>query len=68
MEKVLKEGQCFSIRNLAVDGRDILDVGIPAGPEVGRILQHLLDLVMDQVLDNDRECLLKEVENLVKGG
>ncbi len=68
MEKVIREGQCFSIRDLAVDGRDILAAGVPAGPGVGRMLQHLLELVIDQVLDNNRECLLREVNNHVKGG
>ncbi|CZT55808.1 CCA-adding enzyme [Eubacteriaceae bacterium CHKCI005] len=66
MQKVIEEGQCFSVGDLAVNGRDILAAGIPAGPEVGNMLHYLLELVMDQAISNDRQCLLEEVQRKMR--
>ncbi len=59
---VIAQGQCFSMKDLAVDGRDVLAAGVPAGPEVGRVLQALLDRVVDGTLPNRREELLEEIK------
>ena len=63
---MVEEGQCFSVGDLAVNGRDILAAGIPAGPEVGNMLHYLLELVMDQAVSNDRQCLLEEVQRKMR--
>ena len=52
---VLAEGGCFSLRQLAVRGGDMTGL---RGPAVGRALEELLDLVMDEKLPNDRAILL----------
>ena len=54
---VLQEGACFSLRQLAVRGGDLTALGL-RGPAVGRVLQALLDQVLDGKLPNDREILL----------
>lgn len=59
MEQVLEKRQCFSLKDLQVNGRDVLAAGIPAGPRVGEILDRLLRQVMDGELPNRREELLK---------
>ena len=50
---------CYQLDKLAVNGRDILAAGVRPGPDVGRILNALLDGVMDDELPNEREALLK---------
>lgn len=50
--------QPLSIRDLAVRGTDIIALGVPAGPQVGFILQVLLDNVLDQPELNHRDQLL----------
>lgn len=62
-EKVLQavladKSPCFSVKSLAVNGRDILAMGAAPGPEVGRVLGALFDLVIDGALPNEREALL----------
>ena len=42
----------------AVNGADLMDIGIPAGPGVGATLQTLLNDVMEGTLPNEREALL----------
>lgn len=64
MERVEAENACLSLRNLAVKGNDLMVLGIPAGPELGKILQALFDGVVDGDLPNERERLLAAAEKL----
>jgi tRNA nucleotidyltransferase (CCA-adding enzyme) len=55
----LKQGPAFTVNDLAVDGRDVMRVlDIPEGPEVGRVLAKLLDVVLEEPGLNSRERLL----------
>jgi len=58
--KILEEKDCFTLKQLALTGRDLIELGIPAGPEVGRILEQLLDLVIEDPARNEKEWLLEE--------
>ncbi len=51
-------GEATSRGQLAVSGADLLALGIPAGPELGRLLTQLLDAVLDDPTRNTRESLL----------
>lgn len=61
LDEVIRQEQCFSLKDLAVSGKDILVLGIPQGKRVGEILHSLLDKVISDELPNDRAVLLKEV-------
>ena len=58
MQDILAQQQCFSLKDLAVDGNEVIACGVAPGPEVGRILEQLLMKVIDGELPNDREVLL----------
>ena len=47
------------IADLAIDGDDLRIAGIPTGPLVGRILQALLDAVLEDPTRNTRDWLLR---------
>lgn len=64
MDAILAEGACLSLRGLAVNGNDLLRLEIPAGPELGRVLQALLDAVVDGELPNTRDALLHAAEGM----
>ena len=68
VDKVLEDQQCFSMRDLAVDGKDVLNMGIKQGPEVGRIMNCLLDKVLEGELENERESLMSEARRIAKSG
>ena len=57
LNRLLAEDACFSLKRLAVNGRDLLALGL-SGPAVGRALEELLEKVMDGALPNEREVLL----------
>ena len=63
-EEIIRDGDCVSLKELAVKGRDLLEAGVERGPMVGEILNHLFDLVLLHPEKNDRELLLKEVRRL----
>jgi len=61
LDEVIKSGSCFSLKDLSVNGKDMIDCGISEGAEVGKALQQLLELVIDEKLPNEREALLHHV-------
>lgn len=62
--EVLVEGNCFSRKNLAVNGNDIKALGVSEGPEIGRIIQTLMSEVMSEQLANEKEVLLNRANEL----
>ena len=59
---LLERAACFSLKNLAVNGRDLLALGL-RGPAVGLGLDACLDAVMDGRVPNRREELLMLLKN-----
>ena len=58
LRAVLKSGECFSLKHLAVTGDDLLSLGLK-GPELGEMLKFLLEYVMEYPDNNKREILLE---------
>jgi tRNA nucleotidyltransferase/poly(A) polymerase len=64
VEKALGESHAFSLKDLAVSGKDLVALGIKPGKTMGIILQELLQTVLDDPAQNTRETLLKIAEKL----
>ena len=62
--KVKEAGDCMNIKDLAITGSDVIKAGVPAGPEVGRILKALLEEVLDDPSKNNKEFLLLRIDSL----
>jgi len=57
--------QVFSIPDLAIDGRDVMEIkGINPGPEVGKYLQMLFEEVVEKGLANEKEALIDKLRSL----
>jgi tRNA nucleotidyltransferase (CCA-adding enzyme) len=50
------------LRDLAIDGNDLIELGFRSGPQLGRILHELLDAVVEEPSLNTREQLLARVK------
>lgn len=61
LQDVLKEKPCLSIKNLAVSGKDLINIGIPPGPLIGKSLEFLFDEVLKDPSKNKKEILLRLV-------
>lgn len=57
---IFERGDCVSLKNLAITGKELIAMGVPAGRQMGEILNSLLMLVLDNPRLNDREQLSKE--------
>lgn len=58
-ELILAERQCLTLKDLAVNGRDVIAAGVAPGPEVGLVLNGLLERVLSNEIINEREALIK---------
>jgi len=62
IERVLEESRALDVRDLAVDGHDVMrEMGIEAGPQVKHALEELLEEVLDRPERNTREHLLSRL-------
>jgi tRNA nucleotidyltransferase (CCA-adding enzyme) len=59
-EEVKRDGECFSLKDLAVNGKDLIGKGITPGKELGDILAAMLSDVIDDPSHNTKEYLLDE--------
>ena len=57
-DQLLAEDACFSLKDLALNGHDLMALGYE-GKAIGDTLNRLLELVMDEQVENTREALLK---------
>lgn len=57
LESLLAEDACFTLRDLAVDGHDLMALGL-RGREIGRTLDALLTRVAEGELSNEKDVLL----------
>ncbi|MDR1108288.1 MAG: HD domain-containing protein [Spirochaetaceae bacterium] len=63
IDKVLAQGRAFTLKDLAVSGKDLLEIGITPGPRMGIILGELLETVISDPDLNTREKLLQIAKN-----
>ncbi|MDE6314225.1 MAG: CCA tRNA nucleotidyltransferase [Lachnospiraceae bacterium] len=61
-ERVLEEKECISLKELAVNGKDMIALGVPQGKRMGEILKELFELVLEEPERNNREELLALVK------
>lgn len=64
MRQVLEEKQCFSLRDLAVNGKDLIEIGIHDGRKIGEMLNLLLEQVMENQLENRKDVLINAVKKM----
>lgn len=59
--RIREQQQCVSLKNLAVTGRDLIEMGYQPGPAIGEKLKELLELVLDHPEYNSREYLISKL-------
>ena len=55
----------FGVRDLAVGGADLMELGVSQGPRLGQVLRRLLEAVVDGEVANERQPLLDYARRLL---
>lgn len=61
---ILAADECFSLKDLKLNGRDLMAMGVKPGPQIGRMLETMLDAVIGEEVENTKEALTAFVEKL----
>jgi tRNA nucleotidyltransferase (CCA-adding enzyme) len=65
LDEIVQDNECFSLKDLAINGKDLIGMGVKSGPEIGRILKELLNKVIEQPELNKKEALRELAEELI---
>jgi tRNA nucleotidyltransferase (CCA-adding enzyme) len=66
-KEIIKTQQCFTIKDLAINGHDIIALGVKPSPKIGEILDYILAKVVDEEIENDHDILIEEAKRYLKG-
>lgn len=58
LEEIETEAACFKISDLSIGGKELTELGFKPSPEIGKILEALLDEVMEEKLENTKAALM----------
>ena len=65
LNEILQEQSAFAIKDLAINGHDLIAIGLKPGPKFSHYLQKCLEAVMDGTCENNHDELLKFVVQLL---
>ncbi|HCW52268.1 MAG TPA: CCA tRNA nucleotidyltransferase [Clostridium sp.] len=59
IKDIINSGQCYSLKQMNINGRDLIELGYKKGKNIGEVLNHLLNLVMENSKLNNKEVLIR---------
>lgn len=62
LEEVIAQEQCFSMKDLAIRGKDVMSFGVPEGKIVGDTLRYILNMVINGEIPNEIEPQMQAVQ------
>ena len=65
IRELLEEKPCFTVKDLEVNGKDLIALGYPAGPGLGRCMESLLEMVQQEQIPNIKEDLLRQARSML---
>lgn len=63
--KITEQGDCVSLKQLAVNGKDLIAIGVCPGRQIGEVLEQLLKIVLDDPEKNEKDGLLNVAKQFV---
>ena len=68
LNEIKENNECYSLKQLNINGNDLKNLGIYDGKEINRMLRTLLMIVIEEECENSRDALLKKAEELKQQG
>lgn len=66
LELILEQNECFNLRDLKINGEDLIELGFNKGKEIGETLKYLLERVIENTELNNKEELIKLAKEKLK--
>lgn len=66
-QEILRDNECLTLKDLAVNGQDLMAAGVQPGKQIGQILNAMLQDVLEYPEHNDKEHLLQRVKEFSEG-
>nr|WP_272502738.1 HD domain-containing protein [Brachyspira hyodysenteriae] len=67
IDKIIEEENAITVKDLKIDGNDLInEFNLNPGPLIGKILNYLLDLILDEPELNNREFLMEKTKNFLE--
>ena len=63
-DEIVKEKDCFTLKQLDINGHDLIKMGITDGKQIGETLNKLLGMVMDETLENKNSILIQKAKEI----
>ena len=57
---------CLRLADMAIGGRELIELGMKPGREIGDILNKLFEMVLDDPEKNTKEILLKKAKEMLE--
>lgn len=64
-DKIIEEEEVFSLKDLAIGGKELMELGVPEGPKISEILNTCLEAVINEEVANKKDDLLAFTNKLV---
>ena len=68
LRQIQEEDACLSVKDLAINGSDLIALGFTPGPEIRHCLEALLLAIQDEILTNEKETLSEAAKSYLSGG
>lgn len=65
--EITANGECYRIRDLEINGKDLISIGITEGKKIGEVLNRLLEIVVDEETPNNKAALIDEARRYLAG-
>ncbi|NFI51816.1 CCA tRNA nucleotidyltransferase [Clostridium botulinum] len=65
LKGILLNKECFNLKDLSINGKDLINLGLEKGKNIGEMLNELLELVMNNPDLNDKEILIDIVKEKI---
>lgn len=62
LDKIIKDNQCFKLKDLMINGKDLKQLGILQGKGIGYILNNILLKVINDEIENNKDILIKYIK------
>ncbi|HHX79216.1 MAG TPA: polynucleotide adenylyltransferase, partial [Acholeplasmataceae bacterium] len=62
LENIINNNEVYSLKQLSINGSKLVELGINEGPQIGKILNDILLLVINEKLINKKECIIDFVK------